>query len=142
MLQHSLPLQQLALVVGVAAVAVPISATRLRIIGRYFINFLFDYVSNFGHVKRAEPSLLRESDSRRRNRRALEPSAHAIVRERSEADTVHAHDKIVGSVRITDKARRLSRATCRSCTRAGRALMHRTPLTRIHVYVSAADRFR
>src|SRR5438045_2508859 len=61
-LQHSLPLQQLCFV-GVAAVAVPIKATRLRINRRYFIKSPVEFHCETrlrDEESRAEPSQFRQ----------------------------------------------------------------------------------
>jgi hypothetical protein len=58
--QHSLPLESVSFVGGVCAVAVPITAARLRINKRYFIKIsVLILILNFGHAmkSRAEPSL-------------------------------------------------------------------------------------
>jgi len=62
-LQHSLPLQQLCFV-GVAAVAVPIKATRLRINRRYFIKSPVEFHCETrlrDGESRAEPSQVRRT---------------------------------------------------------------------------------
>ena len=136
-LQHSLPLQQLCFG-GVAAVAVPISAARLRIKRRYFINSPVEFCGKTRprDEHRAPNRRLRECGSRRRDRRTLEANNRALVVYRNRAAQLGLCRKSVWIAEIEEQARgRASAAWGR--TRRCSAGIKWTANARVHVHVRA-----
>jgi hypothetical protein len=135
MLQHSLPLQQLAFFGAVAADAVPISAIRLRSNTKYFISSSYSNSSSFGYASflACRTVALGEGGTRRGNWRTLRPPRNTLVIHLGKLAASHARDEILGFIVVTDEARSLSGTTCRSRTRVCLIRMHRAMLTRIHL---------